>query len=60
MSETRELCFYFKYLCFLLRFTTTNDAIKTKIREEPDIFIFIYFLQMITKLFITSLLIPTI
>jgi hypothetical protein len=30
MSETRELCFEFKFLCFVLLFTCTNAAIKTK------------------------------
>ena len=37
MSETRELLFWFKYLCFFSLFSNNNAAIKTEIREEPDI-----------------------
>ena len=34
MSETRELCFEFKYLCFVLLFANTNADIKTKIEKN--------------------------
>ena len=40
MSETRELCFYFKYLCFLLFFPNAKSAIKTRITGLPVIFTF--------------------
>jgi len=36
MSETRNLCFNFKYLCFVLLFEIKNVAINTKIRKEVD------------------------
>ena len=34
MSETRELCFEFKYLCFVLLFANRNADIKTKIEKN--------------------------
>ena len=34
MSETRELCFEFKFLCFVLLFASTNGAIYTKTEKN--------------------------